>query len=160
MLKKLERRQCAAGSRKESPCNSARAARGGEVNDVKALGKNWGHCGMLREEEEPENCKARGAALMGGAQIVQGICSKKRKPRSDKSAAQKEALRVRQSEPSATTSTKSGEMKPISKRTARSVLGESVRADCSSLAVVGQATQAAAIAMPKVESGIPTFEVT
>ncbi len=62
--------------------------------------------------------------------------------------------------PSATMRTKSGERKPISTRSALSVAGESFLADCSSLAVVGQATQAAAIAMPKVESGMPTFEVT
>lgn len=62
--------------------------------------------------------------------------------------------------PSATISTKMGEKKPIKKRMSFRRPGESVRAVCSSAEVVFQATQAAAIAMPKVESGIPTFDVT
>ena len=62
--------------------------------------------------------------------------------------------------PSATIATKTGARTPMSRRAALSEVSESGFTDCSSRLVIGQATQAAAIAMPKVDSGMPMLEVT
>ena len=56
--------------------------------------------------------------------------------------------------------TKTGARTPMSRRAALSEVSESGFTDCSSRLVTGQATQAAAIAMPKVDSGMPMLEVT
>lgn len=108
-------------------------------------GGRKGHCGAERQMK----C-GREAPDVFGAGVAAG----------GPSAAVQRIRISAQSEPSATTATKTGAQKPMRKRITVSELSGSARAERSSRRVAGQATQAAAIAMPKDESGMPTFEVT